>query len=265
MDNKSNNKSFSDYDKPYTMASPTVRFSMPEGEKLTPKESIDLLNTYKKASFNEESVEVVKEETKSNNETQLIDYKIIGEAFDCYIFVESDGEILIIDKHAAHERIIFEDLKKSRETNGSIASQSLILPITVLLSSDELSCASDFKDEFEAIGFEFNINENACDILSIPEAITASDAEALFVKMVGELLLGIGNPSITESIRQERALYQIACKAAIKGGRMYDKSITSWLVSRVFALPDITVCPHGRPIAFKLTKSELDKKFERLK
>ena len=83
--------------------------------------------------------------------------------------------------------------------------------------------------------------------------------------MADELFLGKGNPKITEDIRREKALYQIACKAAIKGGRVYTKEILHWLIKKLLALPDITVCPHGRPIAYKLKKSELDRQFDRIK
>ena len=83
--------------------------------------------------------------------------------------------------------------------------------------------------------------------------------------MLGELTFGEGNPAITDDIRREKALYQIACKAAIKGGRIYDTSISKWVVEKVLQLPDITVCPHGRPIAYKLKKSELDRQFDRIK
>ena len=116
-----------------------------------------------------------------------------------------------------------------------------------------------------AVGFEFVINEAACDITAIPQDVSPSYAEGLFVKMADELAEGSGNPTVTDVIRRERALYQIACKAAIKGGRYYNDSIIKWLVEKVLALPDITVCPHGRPIAYKLTKSELDRQFDRIK
>ena len=83
--------------------------------------------------------------------------------------------------------------------------------------------------------------------------------------MLDEANEGRGNPEITEKIRRERVLYQIACKAAIKGGRKYDRAIVEWLVTKVLSLPDITVCPHGRPIAYRLTKTELDRQFDRIK
>ena len=83
--------------------------------------------------------------------------------------------------------------------------------------------------------------------------------------MLGDLIDGIGTPENAENIRLEKALYSVACKAAIKGGRVYDKAIIDWLIKKVLALPDITVCPHGRPIAYKLKKAELDRQFERIK
>ena len=83
--------------------------------------------------------------------------------------------------------------------------------------------------------------------------------------MLGDIINGSGTPTNTEEIRREIALHTIACKAAIKGGRVYDRAVIDWLVKKVLSLPDITVCPHGRPIAYKLKKSELDRQFDRIK
>ena len=140
-----------------------------------------------------------------------------------------------------------------------------MLPLTVVLSPEELAIASEYADEMRAVGFEYNINGTAADIIAIPEAISTDDAEALFIRMLDEIVDGRGKPSITEAIRREKALYQVACKAAIKGGRVYTKEILHWLIKKLLLLPDITVCPHGRPVAFRLTKNELDRQFERLK
>ena len=263
-----------DYDKPMRAASApaaSFRTAVPQyratAETLTPKTSVELLNRYASsrpveyAPKNQESRPIaieVKEEDKP-------EYKLIGEAFNCYVMVEYDGALWVIDKHAAHERVIFEDLKKNREADGRVASQTLLLPITVIPTHDELSAISEYRDELFAVGFDFNIGESSVDITAIPDAISASDAETLFVKMADEIIEGRGNPKITESIRREKSLYQIACKAAIKGGRVYDRAIIEWLVERILSLPDIIVCPHGRPVAYKLTKSELDRQFERLK
>jgi DNA mismatch repair protein MutL len=179
--------------------------------------------------------------------------------------IEYEGALLVIDKHAAHERIIFEDLKRGRKADEHIASQSLLLPITVILTPDELAGANENRSEFERSGFEFSVLDRSVNITAIPNLISPSDAEELFVSMLGEITDGVGNPENSEELRRERALYQIACKAAIKGGRVYDRAVIDWLIEKVLALPDITVCPHGRPIAYKLRKSELDRQFDRLK
>ena len=242
--------------KPSTPATP---------QTMAPKDSVELLNRYKSAVARVDTEDDKKNDVKSVVEPEVVAHKIVGEAFDCYVMVEVENSLLVIDKHAAHERIIFEDLKKSRQNDGRVSSQVLMLPLTVILSPDELSAVMDFKDDIIAVGFDFSINESAVDIYAIPDAISVPDAESLFIKMADELCEGKGNPKLTEDIRREKALYQIACKAAIKGGRVYDKSIIEWLVKKVLLLPDITVCPHGRPIAYKLTKTELDRQFDRIK
>lgn len=235
---------------------------------MTPSDSLDLLKKYATAeptgytSVVEEKKPMVEAVTE---ETLVTDYKLVGEAFDCYVFVEYMGELLVIDKHAAHERVIFENLRKIRDNDGRVASQSLLLPITAILTPDEISAAAEFSDELNSVGFEFELGDGYANITATPDAISAADAEALFIQMTDEIAEGRGNPEITESARREKALYQIACKAAIKGGRSYDESIIRWLVSKLLSLPDITVCPHGRPVAFKLKKSELDRRFDRLK
>ena len=242
-----------------------------QSDRMSSAESIAFLEKYRTATPVQRPAEVKSQEPTPVAEpavepvVEIPEYKIIGEAFDCYVMVQVDNTLLVIDKHAAHERIIFEDLKKSRASDGRIASQALMLPITVILQSDELAAAAEYRDEICSIGFEFDLNERSVDIMAIPDAINAQDAEGLFVSMLGELTAGLGNPENTEAIRREKALYQIACKAAIKGGRVYDKSIIEWLVKRVITIPDITVCPHGRPVAYKLTKHELDRQFDRIK
>ena len=230
---------------------------------MTPKDSVELLRKYRESIEQKQPEPIPTIPTVRVEETP--EYKFIGEAFDCYVMIEYEGALLVIDKHAAHERVIFEDLKKQREEDKRIANQLLMLPLTVVLSPEELAIASEYADEMRAVGFEYNINGTAADIIAIPEAIGTDDAEALFVKMLDEIVDGRGKPSITEAIRREKALYQVACKAAIKGGRVYTKEILHWLIKKLLALPDITVCPHGRPVAFRLTKNELDRQFERLK
>ena len=266
------------FDRPIKVASnpisvssskPTYNAPMPErGSAITPKNSLELLERYGNAKVKEDYTPTpVKTQALTVKETvdEHIDYKIIGEAFNCYVLVEYEGALLVIDKHAAHERVLFEELKIQTEKDGRVASQSLLLPITVILSPDEISAADEYKDELESVGFEYILADGYVDITSIPSSISSIEAEDLFVKMTDELIEGRGNPEITEKIRREKTLYQIACKAAIKGGRIYDSSVADWLVKKLLALPDIIVCPHGRPIAYRLTKNELDRQFDRIK
>ena len=238
-----------------------------QSDRMSSAESIAFLEKYRTATPVQRPVEVKTQEPipVAEPDPEIPEHKISGEAFDCYVMVQMENTLLVIDKHAAHERIIFEDLKKNRAQDGRIASQALMLPITVILHSDELAAAAEYRDEICSIGFEFDINERSVDIIAIPDAISAQDAEGLFVSMLGELSSGLGNPENTEAIRREKALYQVACKAAIKGGRVYDKSIIEWLVKRILTIPDITVCPHGRPVAYRLTRHELDRQFDRIK
>ena len=257
-----------DFDKPMKVAASVgydsgFKKSEP-ATTMTPKDSVELLRKYRESLEAKESVHKAEELPVIQIE-DTPEYKFIGEAFDCYVMIEYDGALLVIDKHAAHERVIFEDLKKQREADSRIATQLLMLPITVILNGEELASAIEYADEIKRVGFEYTINGTAADITAIPEAISADEAESLFIKMLDEIIEGRGKPAITEAIRKEKALYQVACKAAIKGGRVYTNEILHWLIKKLLVLPDITVCPHGRPVAFKLTKNELDRQFERLK
>ena len=251
---------FSNLEKPLLHTQKTVI------ERQTPKDSVELLKRYGRAVTAQETVKETPFLNKSEPAVTVnTEYRIVGEAFDCYVMVQKENELLVIDKHAAHERIIFEELKATMLSSGGVLSQTLLLPITVILSPESLDAAREFADDIKAVGFDFTVNAQSCDVTAIPQDVSFDDAEALFVKMTDELSEGRGNPALTDAIRRERALYQLACKAAIKGGRYYDDAIIKWLVGKVMALPDITVCPHGRPIAYKLTKNELDKQFDRIK
>ncbi len=232
---------------------------------MTPRDSVELLERYRAAEPQQITAPSPIPRAEEIPVEEIPVYKFVGEAFDCYVMIEYEGDLLIIDKHAAHERVIFEDLKKNREADGRVASQILMLPIAVIPSNEELSAAAEYREEVLSVGFEYEINKNSIDITAIPDAISAEDAETLFVRMLTELEEGIGNPKSTEAIRREKALYQIACKAAIKGGRVYDRAVLEWLIKKLLQIPDITVCPHGRPVAYKLTKNELDRQFDRLK
>ena len=195
--------------------------------------------------------------------TALPSYKLIGEAFNSYVMVESEGKLLMIDKHAAHERILFEDMKKSLLTASD--SQILLVPISVSITGEELDCANEYRAELTSMGFDFTDADGShtVSVTAIPSSLSAAEAEELFVTVVGRLASGTGNLDVTRSIFFEQALYQASCKAAIKAGRIYDEAHVKWVCERVLSDPAIRFCPHGRPVAFELSRSELEHRFKR--
>ena len=194
-------------------------------------------------------------------------FRYLGCAFRCYLLVEVEEELLLIDQHAAHERILFERLLAEQKREGRIPSQGLLIPLTVPLTPEELAAAEDAAGELADIGFTFSPTADGKGIalLTLPNAVSPGEAVDLFTRMAGDLVAAAGTPGMTNDKRRERALYQVACKAAIKGGRTYTEEQLMHLIEQVLCLPDITVCPHGRPIAYRLSKKELDRWFDRIK
>lgn len=208
------------------------------------------------------SVSHIPRESALSHFDDIPEYRIIGEAFNSYIMVETDGVILMIDKHAAHERILFEDMKKNIVSRSG--SQILMLPIETALSPEEIAAAAEYEAELRATGFDYQIaGNNSVRITSVPQSLTSGEAETLFVTIVGQLASGTGNLAAARNIFYEQALYSASCKAAIKAGRSYDAEHIDWICKRVLSDPAIRVCPHGRPVAFELSKNEIEHWFKR--
>ncbi len=195
-------------------------------------------------------------------QSKPISYRILGEAFNSYVIVEREDIMLLIDKHAAHERIIFEGLKAGLK-NQKVTSQLLMLPLEIMMTSDEIQTLVQYKKEIEAVGFEFSAGKYSANITAVPEGISTDAVNDMLVVMAERIKSGTGNASITRDIVFEKALYQASCKAAIKAGREYSEEHIKWIVAKLMEIPDITVCPHGRPVAMELSKKNLDRQFER--
>ena len=200
--------------------------------------------------------EEVSESTKS------LSYRIVGEAFNAYVIVERGDTMLLIDKHAAHERIIFEELKAAMRSSAP-TSQMLMLPLEIMMTSDEIQTIEQYKPEIEATGFEISSGRYSVSVSAVPEGIGTDAVSDMLVVMAERLKSGTGTAGVTRDIVFEKALYQASCKAAIKAGREYAPEHVKWIVDKLMALPDITVCPHGRPVAMELSKKNLDRQFER--
>lgn len=190
-------------------------------------------------------------------------YRVLGEAFYAYIFVELKDRVLIIDKHAAHERMIFEELKSNMKKKKNVL-QFLLVPEKVTLDSNEKAVAMEYCDDISAIGFEMRWEENGDLMLyAVPVGLGLEGAVDLFMTVCSRLGQGMGSAQLSRDIVFEKALYQASCKAAIKAGRPDDIKDTEAFVKKLMALPDIKYCPHGRPVAFEMTKDGIEKQFKR--
>jgi DNA mismatch repair protein MutL len=191
-----------------------------------------------------------------------LSYRIIGEAFNSYVIVERGDVMLLVDKHAAHERIIFEGLKEGLR-NASVTSQMLMVPLEVMMTSDEIQTLTEYRSEIEAIGFEFTSGRYTANVTAIPEGVSIDAVPDMLVVIADRIKNGTGSAGLTRDIIFEKALYQASCKAAIKAGREYSPQHIKWIIDKLMDIPDITVCPHGRPVAMELSKKSLDRQFER--
>ena len=143
------------------------------------------------------------------------------------------------------------------------ASQLLMLPIEVMLTTDEVTALENYRAEIEGVGFGFLLKKHSAEITAIPVGVESSAVCDMFVAFADRILSETGNVEVSRNLIFERALYQASCKAAIKAGREYPAEHIKWLVDKMMQLPDITFCPHGRPVAVEMSKNSLDKQFER--
>lgn len=188
-------------------------------------------------------------------------FKIVGQVFDSYIIAEKGEEMMIIDQHAAHERLNYESLKEEIE-NKEAVSQILIEPVVVTLQPSELQAYRDNEELFADLGFEAEeFGDDAVIVRSVPGGVEMGEVEPLVLELVaqGEQLK---KELITD--RRQRLLYTIACKSAVKANMRIGEQEMEELVRRVLRLKNINTCPHGRPIIITMSKKEMEKEFKRI-
>lgn len=191
-------------------------------------------------------------------ERQAEDYRVIGEALGTYIIVEEADGLVLIDKHAAHERVIFEQLK-SRE--NELMAQTLLSPIIISPQKEELAALLDNTRLLDDLGFELeDFGGGSIIIRSIPAELGQCEAEDAVFELAAKLV-EFGRADLVQ--RRDELLHTVACKAAIKGGSKSAPEELSALVRQVMTNKDIKYCPHGRPVAFSLNRSALEKQFRR--
>ncbi len=191
--------------------------------------------------------------------------RYIGIAFETYILAERGEELFIIDKHAAHERVIYENLTRTHSSDD-FPPQILLVPIRLSLTAVETAALQDFADEIKKAGFDFSLTEDGAEISQIPGILTTSQASDLLANAASLLADGSGVSAarMKDEIYQ-RSLYTASCKAAMKGGRFDGEEHLRWLCDELSRCEDIRVCPHGRPVVTVLSRSYLDRSFQRTK
>ncbi len=185
-------------------------------------------------------------------------WRMVGELYNSYILVEQGEEAFLIDKHAAHERILFDKLKENQE---AISAQNLLTPVSVRLSPAAAGELLANKPLLEELGFELEeFGENTVLLRQIPMDLSPQDAADSVEAITADLLSG--KKEKKENVRDE-VLHSVACKAAIKAGWKNDEAELLALVKQVMAREDLKYCPHGRPICITLSKKQLEKQFKR--
>lgn len=208
----------------------------------------------------EKPVPEVAAEIKEKNDSFILpEYKIVGEIFNTYILVESGGELILIDKHAAHERLIYERLLRQRENPDS---QMLLTPIPVTLDKNQYDAVTGNLALLAQAGFEAeDFGMGTVLLRSVPTILSGDDAEGAFLEIAGQLRAGQTSVT-TEKI--DWIYHTVACKSAVKGG---DRNLPGELAELVLTLinnPDVRYCPHGRPIFVSLKQREIEKYFGRI-
>lgn len=195
------------------------------------------------------------------DEKEMPNYKFIGIAFSTYIIMEMDKELYIIDQHAAHERIMYEKVKKNYYSETEKDSQLMLLPDIINLSHKDMEIAKDNMEVFRKAGFVLEeFGENTIKLTGVPNICIDLDTKELFMETLDEI------NTVARTAKQEieeKFIATVACKAAVKANMALTKEEVDNLMKQLLILPNPFTCPHGRPTAIKMTKNDIEKKFSR--
>ena len=182
----------------------------------------------------------------------------VGEAFSVYIIAQMGDSLYYIDKHAAHERILYNQLKNSHQSNA----QMLLAPVTVTLSREEYAALLPELDTLNQAGFEVeDFGGTAC-WCALPMIVSSEDAASLIQEIAGGFATGRSEISANKI---DWIYHSTACRAAVKAGDISKPAELQAIAEKVLLDGDIRTCPHGRPVCIEITKHELEKLFGRVK
>jgi len=209
--------------------------------------------------FHEEKAEVVAEEQHQEAQKELpLNFKYVGEAFNTYLIAEIENKLILIDKHAAHERILFEKFK----AEGCGQSQIMLQPITVTLSPDEYNAVLENLELLENAGYDVSDFGDRCvKVSACPPELVDCNISDIVSEIAGYLA---NNVKTLMPEKLDWIYHSMACRAAVKAGNFTSSYEAEKFVETLLKRDDIRYCPHGRPVMIEMTKKELEKQFRRI-
>ena len=216
---------------------------------------MSILNDSKPEIKFETAVQEVTSVETSNNDFDEFQLKFIGEVFGTYIIVQYKNTVYFIDKHAAHERIIFNSL------NVKIDEQLLLMPLMIKLSAEDYNAIINNIEILKDYGIVLDdFGDGQVMLRAVPSVISGN-----FEDMIYEIAEKLRNFKRPVTNREEELLHSISCKAAIKSHDISTEAELIKLAAKVLSDKNVMYCPHGRAVAFELTKSTIEKQFGRIK
>ena len=200
---------------------------------------------------------------ENDEEIKVPPYKYSGTVFSTYIIIEMGNEMYMIDQHAAHERVLYEEIKKNFYSSMEKESQIMLLPDIITLSHKEKQIVRENTDLFKKAGFIIEeFGDNTIRLIGVPAICMDLDTKELFL----EILDTIDTVAITaKQEKEDKFIATVACKAAVKANMNLNKEEVDKLMQKLLVLPNPFTCPHGRPTAIKMNKIDLERKFNRRK
>ena len=187
-------------------------------------------------------------------------YRVVGQIFETYLIVEKDREMILIDQHAAHERIVYEQLLRQRE-NHKIYPQVLLAPVVVTLSPTEHAFVKEHLEFFQELGFEIeDFGNHDVMVRALPQPTDSGEIPQMLTEIITNAMQGKQDVTPYD---QERALYSVACRAAVKAGQKLSQAEMEHLAKDILESRTKATCPHGRPVSIMMDQAFLEKLFKR--
>lgn len=221
--------------------------------------SRDLLEPMRAVSRPEYTVE------HSMQNTEGAHTPIISQFFNTYIIFQKDDKLLIVDQHAADERVNYEKLLKRLANKTELGSSDLLIPITIQLSPSQLETVKTSRNRLSELGFKFSITKSSVKLEALPEIFKNNMPDDAFIELINSLKSEDGEIKSTNNItkKQNRLIATMACHSSIRAGQKLTIAEMQQLITNLFNCELPYSCPHGRPIIWELTRYELEKNFKR--